>query len=276
MQVDAVTGRRDLGELVAEDLVLGSLGVVQEGDPATVGTAEQGAQHRHRRSDAGAAGDEDDVVRDVVGQGELALGLGQVHDLAERRVHGDPDGVGDGVADVVRLKLDLADAERLPHGDLAEVGALVELVLLQLRADESERQLRAVDRCRHLPEEVRERADVILMGVGDEDAAEAALPLPDVGEVGDDDVDPEHLLLGEHEAGVDEDEVVVDLQDERVAADLAQAAERDDPDGAQKSVGCRTGAGSSFFGGGALSAGVRSRKSESFRKSATSCSRSDG
>ena len=47
-------------------------------------------------------------------------------------------------------------------------------------------------------------------------------------EVGNDDVDAEHLGVGEHDAAVDGDRRVVVLEDQAVEADLAEPAERDD------------------------------------------------
>ena len=77
--------RRIVVELLGEDLVLGALGVVDERDPAAVRPALQRAQHRHHRGDAGAAGDEDDVLGHLVREDEPALRLGEVHHRAGRR-----------------------------------------------------------------------------------------------------------------------------------------------------------------------------------------------
>ena len=52
--------------------------------------------------------------------------------------------------------------------------------------------------------------------------------LLDVADVRDDEVDAEHLLFGEHEAGVDGDHVVAVLEQHHVLADLAETAEGDD------------------------------------------------
>ena len=46
----------------------------------------------------------------------------------------------------------------------------------------------------------------------------------EVGDVGDDDVDAEQLRLGEHEAGVNDDNVVFPANGEAVHAELAQPA----------------------------------------------------
>ena len=85
MDVHAVPGGADVGELVGEDLVFRRLCVVQESDAAAMRAHLQRAQHRHRGRDAGPTGDEHDVVRHVVGEHELALRLGEVDHRADLR-----------------------------------------------------------------------------------------------------------------------------------------------------------------------------------------------
>ena len=53
-------------------------------------------------------------------------------------------------------------------------------------------------------------------------------PLAQVGHVRHDEVDAEHLLVGEHQAAVDDHDLVPVLEDVHVLADLADPAERDD------------------------------------------------
>ena len=79
-----------------------------------------------------------------------------------------------------------------------------------------------------LAREIRNAADVIFVSVGDQQRAQLVGPLANVGEVVDDDVDAEHLVVGEHQAAIDDDEIVVGLDHRHVAADLAAAAQRDD------------------------------------------------
>ena len=52
--------------------------------------------------------------------------------------------------------------------------------------------------------------------------------LAQVGEVGQDEVDAGHVGVGEHDPAVDDEDAVVDLEAEAVAADLAEPAEEDD------------------------------------------------
>ena len=106
---------------------------------------------------------------------------------------------------------------------------VVELVLLDLVAEQAARQGRGVDgHARELGQDVRQRADVVLVGVGDEERLDVGAALLEVGDVGDDEVDAEHLLVGEHQSAVDDDDLVAVLEDVHVLADLAHPAERDD------------------------------------------------
>ena len=117
-------------------------------------------------------------------------------------------------------------------GSSGEDRVVVELVLLDLVAEQAAGERRGVDRhARELRQDVRQGADVVLVGVGDQERLDVGLALLEVGDVGDDEVDPEHLLVGEHQAAVDDDDVVAVLEHVHVLADLADAAERDDPEG---------------------------------------------
>ena len=66
------------------------------------------------------------------------------------------------------------------------------------------------------------------MAVGDDDRLDVLGALAQVGEVGQHEVDPEHLGGREPQPGVDDDDPAVVLDDRHVLADLAQAAERQD------------------------------------------------
>src|SRR6187397_1607605 len=74
----------------------------------------------------------------------------------------------------------------------------------------------------------RQRADVVLVRMGDEECLDVGAAILEVGDVGDDEVDAEHLLVREHESAVDHDDVVAVLEDVHVLADLPHPAERDD------------------------------------------------
>jgi hypothetical protein len=104
-------------------------------------------------------------------------------------------------------------------------------VLVQFHADEAVGELRAVDGDVELAHEIGKRAHVVFVAVGQEDGAELAGVFAKVGEVGDDQVHPEHFFLWEHQADVDSNHVVAELEQHHVAADLAETAEGDDSQG---------------------------------------------
>ena len=71
---------------------------------------------------------------------------------------------------------------------------------------------------------------MILVTVGDDATLDPVGIFPQVAEVGQHQVDPGHLDVGEHQPAVEDHDPPVDLEAGAVAADLAQAAQEDDPD----------------------------------------------
>ena len=106
-------------------------------------------------------------------------------------------------------------------------GASRELVLVELGADHADRQQAAVDHRRRadLAQHVGQGADVVLVAVGEHDRLDVVGAVAQVGEVGQDEVDPVHLRGREHQPGVDDDDLAVELDDGHVLADLAEAAQ---------------------------------------------------
>ena len=106
-------------------------------------------------------------------------------------------------------------------------------VLGELGLDQREGELRADQRdVGALLEQVRHGADVVLVAVREHDADDVVEAVPDRGEVRQDQVHARLLGLGEQHAAVDDEQLAAVLEDGHVAADLAEAAERGDPQGA--------------------------------------------
>jgi hypothetical protein len=168
------------------------------------------------------------VRQPAVDRGVVELEVAGMHDDANRRAQGDPHRVGDGVADPER------DHREGPDGDLvaglqAEERVVVKLVLLDLVAEQPARQDRRVDgHAGELREHVRQGPDVILVRMRDEERPDVGAALLQVADVGNDEIDAEHLLVGEHQAAVDDDDVVAVLEHVHVLADLAHAPQGDD------------------------------------------------
>src|SRR3990172_8160529 len=60
-----------------------------------------------------------------------------------------------------------------------------------------------------------------------DDAADLVSLLEKVSEIGDDVIDPQHVVLGEHDTGVDDQDVLSVLDGHHVLADLPQPPEGD-------------------------------------------------
>ncbi len=228
---DAMDGGGEAGE---EDAALGgSEDVVEAGDDGFFAGGEAGAV------DVGGVLEEaEDVLLAEVGEGleveGMAVGGGEI-DLEVAGVEDDADGGVDGEGDAVDERMRDADGqdredaevEAAAGKDLDELGVVEEAMLFELALDVGQGELGAVDRDVELGEDPREAADVVLVAVGEDDAADFAAVFDEVADVGDDDVDAEELFFGEHEAGVDDEDVVAEVKGETVHAELAESAERD-------------------------------------------------
>ena len=145
-------------------------------------------------------------------------------------VQRDRDGIGHRVRDARELGGERPACDGIAaRVDLDELGVAQEAVLVELRLDHAEREARAPHLAHaDLAHDVRQRADVILVPVREDDGVDAARGLAQVGEVGQDEIDAGHLVAREREAAVDQDAALALLDHAEVVADLAQAAERDD------------------------------------------------
>src|ERR1700719_5042417 len=184
----------------------------------------------------------------------VELEVARVDDAPDRGLDGDPDHVRDRVAHGYRLDAKAPELHGVADAVFAQVGLAQDPVLLQLGLDQAEGQPRPVDRNVQLLQRKGQPADVVLMTVGQEDADDLATGREQVGDVGEDKVDAEHVLLREHEARVDDDDLVLPLQHPHVDAARAEAAEREVPKTrAHKSGSCSAsclGVGSGSGGGG--------------------------
>ncbi len=120
------------------------------------------------------------------------------------------------------------NVRRSPSRDLD--GERGDAVLRELGLEEGQGEARADDRdVGPLAQQVGHAADVVLVAVGEHDRVDLVEAVPDPGEVGHDHVDTRLVLLGEEHAAVDDEQPPGVLEDGHVAADLAEAAQRNDP-----------------------------------------------
>src|SRR5690606_29486253 len=154
-----------------------------------------------------------------------------MQDTADLVVDRDGHRAGDRVADRDELDLELVanlvDPARL---DLDQAGQVGDLCFFELGAYEGERQRRAVDcdwgNVFELREDVRDGADVVLVAVGNQEAAQPAAVILKIADVRDNQVDSAHLLFGELAAAIDHNHVAAILDDHHALADFAAAPQR--------------------------------------------------
>ena len=180
----------------------------------------------------GKAADGGIVGRDAVDGRLVELKVARVHNGALVGANKHAQSTRNGVRHGEEVERDATEIDVAAALDLTELGR-ANAELGELTLDKTERQLAREDG--HLVvevlQQVRKRTGVVLVAVGDDDAAELLLVLQDIGVVGKHQVDTGLGVVGEHEAGVDEHHVVAALEDRHVLADAVKAAERNDLQG---------------------------------------------
>ena len=164
----------------------------------------------------------------VVDRRLVELEVAAVDDRAERRADRQRHGVDDRVGHVDRFDRERSHLPRLARPHHLELRRVEQVVLAQLLGQQARRHRRGVHRHRQVAQHVRQRADVIFVAVRDDEAEKAVAEPLQVGEIGNDQVDAEHVQLGKHQAAVDGDRRVAVLEHQAIETDLAEPAERDD------------------------------------------------
>ncbi len=103
---------------------------------------------------------------------------------------------------------------------IAEHVVLVELVFRQ-----PERKARRVNRHIEFFQDVRQRAQMIFVAVGEDDRSDLVAKLFEDFEIGNTDIDAIDALFGKAHAGIDNDHLVAKAEQRAVHPKLADAAE---------------------------------------------------
>ena len=107
-----------------------------------------------------------------------------------------------------------------------DLGVVEKIVLLQLQLHQGRGQRRRVNGDVDLPQQIGYAADMILMTVGQDQAADPAGIVLQIGKIGQDDIHPVHILVGKPHAAVDDKDITAILDCRHVLADLAETAKR--------------------------------------------------
>ena len=214
---------------------------LRDGDARAVGVGGVAAQQQH--AVAAELGEPGDVGGRAADRRLVELVVAGEQHGAELAAQDHAAHVGDRVREVDELDLERPRLDRLAGREHLELG-LAQAVLVELGAAHGDRQLAAVDdgdaRLPQLAQHPRQRADVVLVAVGDHDRLDRVDVVAQVGEVGQDEVDAHHLRRREAQPDVDDDDAAVVLDDAHVLADLAEPPEREDAQGAAHAVAARS------------------------------------
>ena len=155
----------------------------------------------------------------------VELEVARVDDCPCGCLKSDAHTIRDAMADVEELGDKTAKLDGLA-GHYPVQGDPVGLTMfLKLSGDEASGERgRPQGREVQLRKDVRKRANVILVPVGEDDAPDSIQSGCEIRDIRDDQIDPEHFVLREHYPAVDDDNVLIVFDDQHIPADFAKAA----------------------------------------------------
>ena len=163
----------------------------------------------------------------IVGWGGIDLEIAGVNDHAERSVNRQRDTIHQAMRYANGMNREHSGLEALAGANLAQVGIVEQAVLVKLVLDVGQRELGAPDRHVEFGENPGQGADVVLVAVGENDAANPLPVLDEIRNVRDHDVHAEQFSLGKHQARVDHNNVVAPADGHAVHTELAEAPQGD-------------------------------------------------
>ena len=172
--------------------------VLGQGEPLPLDVRRIGQHEKHALApDVGEAAV---VGQTAVNRGRIELEVARMHDGPERRLHGESDAVGDRVTDRHKAYRERTERNRLSGLDLGRLHLVGRSGLFEFMRDHRKRQTSREDRDIQFRQHERERAGMVFVAVRDDRADDAMLVLHKVGDIGDDEIDAEHLLVGEFQS----------------------------------------------------------------------------
>src|SRR6267142_986186 len=166
-----------------------------------------------------------DVKAGSVNRCVVNLEIAGVNDDAKWSAHGKRDAVNRAVRDGDEFDFVWTDFNAAARNDFAQRGGIQQAGFFEALFDQRECETRAKDRNIEIAKDVRKRADVIFVSVGENDGADEMTILLEVGDVRNDKVNAEELGFREHHTGVYDDDVVAEAKRHHVHAKFAETAE---------------------------------------------------
>src|SRR5438876_2957824 len=168
------------------------------------------------------------IKEPVVGGRGINFEVAGVNDHAERRVDRQRNAIHQAVRYLNGMNSKRSYLEALAWTNLAQVRAVEEAMFIQLVLDVGKRELRSPHRDVQLGKDPWQGANVILVAVSQNNPAHMLSVFGEIRNFGDNNVHAQKFGLGEHKAGIDDDNVIASEAGHAVHAELAQPAERHD------------------------------------------------
>lgn len=127
------------------------------------------------------------------------------------------------------LHVERPNIKRQSRPDLTHFNAAFHLVLDQLGPGQCQREWGPINGCVNFIEDVRQRANVVLVAVGENDTPDPVTDLAEICDVWNDDINPGKFGVREHHATIDYNRIIAILEDHHVDAELAEASEGNGP-----------------------------------------------
>ena len=116
----------------------------------------------------------------------------------------------------------------LARGDRVELDLVEQSELLKTILDKRERESRSIDRRICNLQQKRQRADVVFVRVGQNNADQFVAMLFDIAEVGNRDVGAEQVFIGKHHPAIDDDHLIAVTKHGHVHSELTKPPKRCD------------------------------------------------
>ncbi len=158
----------------------------------------------------------------------IKLEVTTVNHGADRGVYAESHAGGNAVRDFQELDAERTEAQFLAGRDLIQRGLSLKTVLPQLGVDQPNGKSRSVNGNVDLFEQIRQRSYVILVTVGDDNTEHTIPVLNHIGEIRQDEIDTQHVIVREHQPRIDHKNGIAILEDHHILSDGPQPPQRDD------------------------------------------------
>ena len=166
------------------------------------------------------------VERLVIRRRQIDLEVARMQDDSDRRMDRQRHAIHQRVGHADRHDGEGSQRNAAAGNHLDQVGIIEQIVLFELALRQGQRELGSVDGNIQLGEDPRQAADVVFMPMGQKDRADLVAVFRQVTDVGNNNINAQQLFFRKHQAGVDDNNVILPADGHAVHTELAEATQR--------------------------------------------------